>query len=110
MGVAIRTLDVETGEERDILDGTPEHEAHLEWARFHGLDPHVIPAGSLVVRDGPACCVRYERYAFDTVEDRLARNYAALVLYADDTGRVVDSVRVRVVEQGEAPPLPFPKC
>jgi hypothetical protein len=78
----------------DIITGTDAWRASLEWARFHGLDPNRIPAGSVLERDASARQIRYVEFARASDGDLL----------------IVDSypVEIEQVEQGEAPPLPFP--
>ena len=103
--VAAVTVDLATGDRQEIRYGTPEHEAHLEWARFHGIDPMTVPAGSEVVRDAAGCRVLYETYTYDPPEAE--PDPAALVVKrAEDGTRYAPTVPR--VSQGEAPPLPFP--
>lgn len=82
-------LDVDTGERTYVPFNTPLWEATLEWARFHGIDPCEVPAGSVIERDATRCEIRYEVLVPRVVRD----------------GRPVSVLRV---ERGEAPPLPFP--
>lgn len=91
MSVAAVLVD---GDQRiAVCYGTPLWEASCEWARFHGLDPNRIPGGSEVVRDAANRRILYSEYVFD-----------------EDGVRMVDDepVIVSCVEQGEAPPKPFP--
>lgn len=82
------------GRRRVEIDyGTPAWNASMEWARFHGLDPNRIPAGSEIVRDEARRQIRYQEFVFDGDKLRI-----------ED----MDAVIVDRVEQGEAPPLPFP--
>lgn len=78
----------------EVPRGTEAWRASMEWARFHGLDPNVIPAASVIVRDAPRRQIRFEEYV------------------RDEEGRIVlrndEPVLIGRVEQGEAPPLPFP--
>ena len=93
-GNAINLLDVQTGARTAVDFGTPLWEASMEWARFHGLNPMRIPAGSLIERDAARCEIRYD----------------AMVEGPDGKPMIFnnDLVRVRRTERGEAPPLPFP--
>lgn len=51
------------GRERfEVCFNTPAWAAAMEWARFHGLDPMMIPAGSVIERDGPARQIRYQSF------------------------------------------------
>jgi hypothetical protein len=92
MSVACILID---GDERvEVEYGTDLWHASMEWARFHGLDPNRIPAGSEVIRDAVRRRIVFEEYVFDGDDLRLVDN---------------DPVIVPRVEQGEAPPLPLPK-
>lgn len=75
---------------------TPEHAAMLEWLAFHGIDANRVPWGSTVERDVPGRCIRYRRVAED--------DGGHIALTADGEFQIVEAV-----EQGEAPPLPFPE-
>jgi hypothetical protein len=93
-GSAVNLLDVTTNTRVPVDFGTPLWRATLEWARFHGIDPMRVPAGSVVERDAGRCEIRYDRTMFG--DD-------GLPLVAD-----LELVTERVAERGEAPPLPFP--
>jgi hypothetical protein len=69
----------------------------LEWAKFHGLDPRQIPNGSRIVRDAPNRRILYTEFVKTGPE-------VADILIVDS-----EPVTVARVEQGEAPPLPFPR-
>jgi hypothetical protein len=77
---------------------TPEWKALLEWLEFHGIDPKSIPAGTRVSRDGRNRCIRYVGIVVDEhgKQQRLDE---------EDGYRFVT---MPMVEQGEAPPLPYP--
>jgi hypothetical protein len=88
---------VDGDREFEVEYGTEAWSASCEWARFHGLDPNRIPAGSVVERDADGRRIAFEEYVFDTDGE--------LVLTADR----LDAERIARIEQGEAPPLPFPR-
>lgn len=91
----IAAVLVDADREYEIVSGSPEWVASLEWARFHGLDPNRIPAGSYIERDAAGRRVLFTEF-----------------LPAEDGGPLIvdgDVVTVERVEQGEAPPLPFPR-
>lgn len=72
------------------LGWATQADAIEEWLRFHGLDPMAIVLnGEPLVRDVERCQIRYPALATSPV-------------------RSLDVATVTVVEQGEAPPLPFP--
>lgn len=77
----------------------PGWEPSLAWCEFHGIDPRLVPAGSSVVRDAARCSISFTQVVVD--ED------GSKVTVPGD-GDVLELVTRRVVEQGEAPPLPFP--
>lgn len=89
------------GREWPIFRGTPEHEQSMEWARFHGLDPNTIPAGSVIERDAGARCIRYTGFVYDPPESRDPEH-----MVMDVAG--LEPAYVARVEQGEAAPMPFP--
>lgn len=80
-----------------VISGTAAWEASLEWARFHGLDPMRIPAGSTVVRDAANRRILFEEYVKDGPD-------VGDILIVDGEPQIVNQV-----EQGEAPPLPLPR-
>lgn len=91
---AIVTDEGQPGAAR-VYANTPEWHALMDWCRFHHVDPHQVLAGATLVRDEPGRRIRY----------------VGLVL--DNQGRkqldACGSVRsAPMVEQGEAPPLPYP--
>jgi hypothetical protein len=83
--------------EYEVYYGTPEWHASLEWARFHGLDPDRIPGGSIVERDAAGRRIIFSEFVVDQDGE--------FVLTEDGA----DIASVARVEQGEAPPLPFPR-
>lgn len=95
MDVAVVLVDGDR--EVEVHFGTPLHAASMEWARFHGLDPMKIPAGSVVERDAANRRILFEEFVKTGPRD-------GDVLVVD--GEVV---AVERIEQGEAPPLPFPE-
>lgn len=46
----------------DVYFDTTEWAATMDWARFHGLDPMLIPAGSVIERDGAGRRILYESF------------------------------------------------
>lgn len=77
-------------------DDRPAWQASMDWARFHGLDPNRIPAGSYIERDAAGCRILFTEFVKTGPE-------TADILIVDNEPVTVDRV-----EQGEAPPLPFP--
>lgn len=75
-----------------------EWTALLDWCRFHGLDPERMPAGQVIERDVAGRRIVYDEYV-------LTRDQVQAAFRAGDPEPLR---RHRVVEQGEAPPLPFP--
>lgn len=54
-----------------LVDGRDRYEvrfdteawtASCEWARFHGIDPNRVPAGSTIERDAARRCIRYSSF------------------------------------------------
>jgi hypothetical protein len=80
----------------EVECGTAAWEASLAWAKFHGLDPMGIPFGSEVIRDVPNRRIVFTAFVKD------GPNIADIVMDG------LEPLTVRRVEQGEAPPLPFP--
>lgn len=74
---------------------TPGWEASLEWCRFHGIDPKLVPAGSVILRDARSCQIVYELILLD---DAGCPRQGPDFTYLTET----------FVEQGEAPPLALP--
>lgn len=70
------------------------HQAALEWARFHGLEPNRIPAGSVITRNAHDHTIRYLAFVEHTDGE---------IVVLDDEPVVEERV-----EQGEAGPLPYP--
>lgn len=83
--------------EYEIHYGTPEWHASMEWARFHGLDPNRIPAESVVERDEAGCRILFTEFVMDGPD-------VADIAIVDGEAQMVGRI-----EQGEAPPLPFPR-
>lgn len=88
---------------------SPESDAALEWARYHGLNPCLIPAGSYIHRDAHRHTITYLTYVRGD-DLHLVRDDGSLAAYGggfvQDDGRTL-RMEARV-EQGEAGPLPFP--
>lgn len=99
--IAIVLMDNDTGEMHHVRGGTPEHDVVLEWARFHHVDPMAVPHGSVILRDARRCRISYWRFVYDPPD--AAPEPSALVVVGDV------GLREWVHEQGEAPPLPFPR-
>lgn len=96
--------DADTMTEARIDFETPEWTALLEWLGFHGIDPRQIPAGSRISRDECNRCIRYVAIARDQEGRRRQVGFDA------PPGEPVGVwVTVPMVEQGEAPPLPYPE-
>lgn len=106
---------------------TPEWAAVLDWLGWHGIDPYTIPAGTRVTRDGAnrricyfavgrpvqPCpeCAAGKHYNCDTTTWDVERDERAdcPCARADHVPiDVADWTAVPMIEQGEAPPLPFP--
>jgi hypothetical protein len=100
VSVAIVLLDRDSGVMRHVRGGTPEHDAAIEWARFHHLDPMTVPHGSVVLRDAYRFRISYWRYVYDPPQ---AMPDPRAIVVRDGAAE-----REWVHEQGEAPPLPFP--
>lgn len=90
----IAAVLIDAGRRTVVHSGTPLWHLTCEWARFHGLDPNRIPAGSEIVRDAARRRILFEEFAFDGERIR----------HVDG-----EPVVTACVEQGEAPPLPFPE-
>jgi hypothetical protein len=93
--------DADTMTETPVYHGTPEWVALIEWLEWHGIDAKAIPAGTRVSRDACGRCIRYVGIVVD--ED-------GKPVWAE---RDADGIPTRfktapMVEQGEAPPLPYP--
>lgn len=106
--LAIVLHDLATGQVTPVSYGGPLYVASMEWARFHGIEPNVVPAGSVLIRDAERCRVLYEEFLYDPPERR--GDYAAVVIIRDEDGEDVDALSVGRWTQGEAPPLPFPQA
>lgn len=79
----------------DRLTGTPAWHALHEWLRFHGIDPFDLPADCLITRLVDERQIVYSRIVRDGEGKQLRDDQHCWVLET-------------VVEQGEAPPLPWP--
>ncbi len=98
-GIAV---EAHTGAEAVIYTHTPEWDAVLEWCEFHGIDPMLVPAGTRVVRDEVRRCIRYVRIVQDDQGRKRQRGF-------DGTDHPAsDWITAPAIEQGEAPPLPYP--
>lgn len=89
-------VDLATGALGTVTFGTPAWSALIEWVEAHGLNPNLIVASTGIVRDADRCRILYVEFVCD-----------------DDGRRLLDDSREALqqrgaVEQGEAPPLPFP--
>jgi hypothetical protein len=96
LGLAGVAADADTMTEIPVYFDTPEWVALMEWLEFHGIDPKSIPAGTRVSRDACGRCIRYVGIVRD-VDGRQQQD--------------PDSHEWKtapMVEQGEAPPLPYP--
>lgn len=96
--------DADTATEVEVYIGTPEWYALMEWLEFHGIDPRMVPAGSRISRDACGRCIRYVGFVPD------AEGHRQLDPDTLDTGDRGDiaCLKAPMVEQGEAPPLPYP--
>lgn len=99
--------DLATGETIEVPYGSPLYGPSMDWARFHGIDPMAVPAGTTIVRDAERCRVLYEEFVYDPPE-RFA-DPGAIVLLFDEDGEPYDALAVCRWTQSEAPPLPFPR-
>lgn len=81
------------GRDIDIWFGTDEWERSMEWARFHGLDPNRIPAGTTIAYDSDTRTLHWCEYATDDKGNIIA---------PEDGAVIVD--RMMATEAG---PLPF---
>lgn len=93
-------IDEETSTAARIMFDTPEWEASLEWLKFHDVDPKLIPAGTEVVRDAVMRCIHYTRIVLD---DQGRKRF-----HPPGDPRFAELVTTPAIEQGEAPPLPYP--
>ena len=93
----IACIMVDGDREFEIHSGTDAWRASMEWARFHGLDPMRIPTESFIERDAERCRILYTEFVKDGPG-------VADILLVDG-----EPVTVECVEQGEAPPMPFPR-
>lgn len=90
--------DADTLTEVAVYFDTPEWKALVDWLAWHGVDARSIPAGTRVSRDACGRCIRY----VGIVADEAGRRQAA------DIDAPFAFVTRPMVEQGEAPPLPYP--
>lgn len=96
--VAGLIADVEVeGVVHEVIFGEPSQAAACDWLRFHGVDPNRVLAGTLVWRDGPGRRIIVHEYIVLNEDGK-----------AELTSDGLDVVTTRLVEQGEAPPLPLP--
>lgn len=93
--------DADTQTQTKVYFGTPEWRALCGWLEFHRIDPKRIPAGTRISRDECGRCIRYVR----VVDDEHGRPRQHDLDDAYWAGRYVVEA---TVEQGEAPPLPYP--
>ncbi|WP_224279111.1 hypothetical protein [Nocardioides lacusdianchii] len=97
-GLAAVAADADTATEALIEFNTPEWEALKQWCEFHAIDPHAVLAGTRISRDECGRCIRYVGLVLD---DQGRKQYDG----DPELGRIRTAP---MVEQGEAPPLPFP--
>ncbi len=98
-GLAAIAADSDTMTEARIEFHTPEWEALMEWCRFHNIDPCLVLAGSRISRDE---CNRRIQYVGIVVDEQGRKQYDC-----DDLA-LATILTAPMVEQGEAPPLPYP--
>lgn len=99
--LAAIVVDVDTGTEAHVWHETAEHTALLEWLAFHHLEPGRIPSGYRIERHASRCLISYVRIRLDDQGRRMR---------SDDPGDLDPFWKTEAaVEQGEAPPLPFPE-
>lgn len=95
--VAAIAADADLMTETPVYFETPEWIALMDWLEWHGIDPRNIPAGTRVSRDACGRCIRYVAILQDQDGKRRHHGPPSFAL-----------VTAPAVEQGEAPPLPFP--
>lgn len=83
--------------EVEVERGGDAWRVSCEWARFHGIDPNEVPAGTVVERDPVGRRILYESFV------KTGPNLGDILI---ENGEPVIVARI---EQGEAPPLPFPR-
>lgn len=98
LGLASIVVDEETSTAARVEFCTPEWDALLEWLEFHHVDPHKVLAGTEVVRDAARCRIRYVGLVLDA---QGRKQY-------DGDPEFAGVRSAPMVEQGEAPPLPYP--
>lgn len=98
LGLAAIAADADTMTEARIDFHTLEWKALMEWCEFHAIDPHQVLAGTRISRDECGRCIRYVGLVLDE-EGR--KQYDG----DPEFGRIRTAP---MVEQGEAPPLPYP--
>lgn len=99
LGLAAVVVDQDAGAAARVEFCTPEWDALLEWLRFHHVDPHRVLAGAQVIRDGAGCCIRYVGIVVDEHGHKQ---------FDCDDPELMRVLTAPMVEQGEAPPLPYP--
>ena len=99
LGLAAIAADADTMTEARIEFHTPEWHALMDWCRFHHVDPHLVLAGSRISRDECGRCIRYVGIV---VDDQGRKQYDC------DDPELQRLITAPMVEQGEAPPLPYP--
>lgn len=96
--LAAIAADADTLTEAAVYFETPEWRALIEWLEFHGIDPRKIPAGTRISRDDCGRCIRYVAILED---DRTGtQRHTGPPDFRWETAPAI--------EQGEAPPLPYP--
>jgi hypothetical protein len=96
--LAAIVADADTATETLVYFETPEWKALLGWLEFHGVDPRLIPAKTRVSRDACNRCIRYVGLVLDAEGRKQAADIDAPFAW----------VTAPMIEQGEAPPLPYP--
>lgn len=97
VAVAGIAADADTMTETEVYFDTPGWHALIDWLAFHGIDAMNIPGGTRVSRDECGRCIRYVGVLLD--EKGRRRN---------EGEPHFGWVTAPMVEQGEAPPLPYP--
>lgn len=94
----IPVVDLEAHTEGYVLVETEPWKALLEWVKLHGLNPDKMLAAGGVTRDAGGCCIRYTTFVYDVDGRRRL----------DPDGPPGQLLHLPGIEQGEAPPFPFP--
>lgn len=92
-------VDAETGHVEVVLRGEERYQDSLDWMRFHGIDPNIVPCDTEVVRDAARCRVTWVEFLCDDHGEPVLLHEPGCAPYITTVGRW---------SQGEAPPLPWP--